>query len=67
MATEAAEAQIAEMSPEADLSSENAGPAPYPTEWNVDEAYSVIRTTYENYEGTAIFLPLPDGGMVKKF
>lgn len=64
MAAEAAEAQIAEMSPEADLSSENAGPAPYPTEWNVDEAYSVIRTTYENYEGTAFFT-LPDGGMVK--
>ena len=55
---------VAETAPETNLSNEDAGSAPYPTEWNLEDAYSVIRTTYENYEGTAFFA-LPDGGMVK--
>lgn len=38
---DAAEAQMAaEMPLETNTSNEDAGPAPYPTEWNVDEAYS---------------------------
>lgn len=65
MTADAAKTQMAaEMPLETNTSNEDAGPAPYPTEWNVDEAYSVIRTTYETYEGTAFFT-LPDGGMVK--
>lgn len=36
-----------------EMTSENAGDKPYPTEWNPD--CTIIRTTYGNYSGTSFF------------
>jgi stage II sporulation protein P len=67
MVTEKAAAAVAATttsSPQETTETDAENPAPYPTEWNVNENYSVIRTTYSDYDGTAFFT-LPDGGMVK--
>lgn len=44
-----------------DMVAADAGPKPYPTEWN--EGGNVVRTTYGLYSGTSFF-DLPDGGQV---
>lgn len=42
----------------------NPGEKPYPTEWNVDSDYSIIRTNYGTYSGD-LFFDLPTAGQVQ--